>query len=61
MRDAFLFFGIDKSGEITESNFIEGVCKMNADVTEEQIRALFKALDLDENGRISFEEFCRIA
>lgn len=61
MRDAFLSFDIDKSGEITESKFIEGICSMNANVTEDQIRALFKALDLDENGRISFEEFCRIA
>jgi Ca2+-binding EF-hand superfamily protein len=46
LRDAFRSFDIDKSGEITESKFLEGVIQMNLNhITEEIIREVFKALD----------------
>ena len=35
LKDAFLSFDIDKTGEITESKFIEGITLMNPNVTED--------------------------
>ena len=61
LRDAFRAFDVDKTGEITESKFLEGIISMNTQVTEDQIREIFKALDLDFNGIISFDEFCHLA
>jgi Ca2+-binding EF-hand superfamily protein len=61
LRDAFRSFDIEKSGEITESKFLEGILSMNAQVSEDQIRAVFKAIDMDGNGRINFDEFCHMA
>jgi Ca2+-binding EF-hand superfamily protein len=59
LRDAFRSFDIEKQGEITESKFLEGIIQMNLPhITEDVIRAVFKALDQNHDGRISFEEFC---
>jgi hypothetical protein len=41
LRDAFRSFDIDKSGEITESKFLEGIVSMNVQISEDQIRAVF--------------------
>ncbi len=38
LRDAFRSFDADKSGEITESKFLEGMFQMNVQITEDQIR-----------------------
>ena len=34
---------------------------MNTQISEDQIREVFKAIDLDGNGRITFDEFCHLA
>lgn len=34
---------------------------MNAQVSEEQIRAVFRAIDIDGNGKINFDEFCHMS
>ena len=61
LRDAFRAFDKDKTGDITESKFLEGVIQMNTQISEDQIREVFKAIDLDGNGRITFDEFCHLA
>jgi Ca2+-binding EF-hand superfamily protein len=61
LRDAFRAFDQDKTGEITESKFLEGVIQMNTQISEDQIREVFKSIDLDGNGRITFDEFCHLA
>lgn len=61
LRDAFRAFDVDKTGEITESKFLEGIVGLHTQITEDEIRQVFKAIDIDQNGKISFDEFCHLA
>lgn len=61
LREAFLSFDTDKTGELTESKFLEGVLSMRlvnsggGGVSEDQIRAIFSALDQEGSGKVNFE------
>ena len=58
IRNAFRAFDVNKNGLISESEFIEGLVQINANLTETQIRQVFANLDKEKRGAISFENFC---
>jgi len=58
LRTAFRIFDTTKDGMISESEFIEGLVLLNANMTEAQIRQVFRALDKGGKRYLTFEEFC---
>ncbi|CDW77593.1 ras-related c3 botulinum toxin substrate 2 [Stylonychia lemnae] len=58
IRNAFRAFDVNKNGLISESEFIEGLVQLNANLNENQIRQVFAELDKEKRGQISFENFC---
>ncbi len=66
LREAFLAFDSDKAGELTESKFLEGVLSTRlvskeVPLSEDQIRAVFAALDSESRGKVNFEQFCHLS
>jgi Ca2+-binding EF-hand superfamily protein len=61
MRDLFLDFDSDQSGAISFDEFSAGMQKLAVDLTPEQIRALFRVLDLDGSGQVSALEIDSLA
>jgi hypothetical protein len=56
VREAFNEYDTDKSGTISKdelSVILKGLC----DMSDDEIAALFKALDVNEDGELQFEEF----
>ena len=45
------------NGVIDYSEFISSAANVNQLISEKQLKAAFKAFDLDGSGEISFEEF----
>jgi len=45
---------------ISESEFIEGLVDLNINLNEFQIRQVFRELDKDQKGNLTFENFCGI-
>ena len=61
MRDLFLDFDSDQSGAISFDAFSAGMQKLAVDLTPEQMRALFRVLDLDGSGQVSALEIDSLA
>lgn len=55
--ETFLELDQDKSGYIETSEVQELLLKIGLEVTPEQVDQVFEALDANEDGRVSFEEF----
>ena len=55
--DAFQLFDKDNSGEISEDEVGAMFTKLKHDLPSDEIRLMIKAVDLDNNGQLSFEEF----
>ena len=55
MRDLFLDFDSDQSGASSFDEFSAGMqnLKLAVDLTPEQMRVLFRVLDLDGSGQVS--------
>ena len=63
LKFAFGYFDRDNSGDISleeiKKRFMQNSKNANHDV-EEQLRKNFNSIDLNGNGTISFEEFCKM-
>lgn len=61
-RAHMLFQTVDKHGRgtVTEDQFIEGTLKLNTGLTEDELRALFKAYDQDGESEIDYHEFLEL-
>ncbi|CAF3000100.1 unnamed protein product [Rotaria sp. Silwood2] len=60
MRRAFKCFDIDNSGYITADELHEVLRRLNRDVSERRISEVLKSVDMDHDGKISYEEFVHI-
>ena len=56
-REAFEIFDKDKDGYITAKELIQVMKSLNQDPSEQEINEMIKQVDLDNNGRIDFNEF----
>ncbi len=59
-REAFEIFDRDKDGYITAKELIQVMKSLNQDPSEQEINEMIKQVDLDNNGRIDFNEFAEL-
>ncbi len=59
LHDAFSQFDADGNHEIDAEEFRQGLRKMDLGLTEQQISALMRAMDVDGDGRIDYFEFAK--
>ena len=53
---------INGDGKITEHELYKGLCtKVKSDALEDDVRDIYKKLDMDDDGYIEYEEFVRAA
>jgi len=57
----FRQFDIDGDGYIEEYELRQVMSNMGQQPLEDEIKAMFKAADMNNDGRISFEKFCAIS
>ena len=55
---AFDAFDLDGDGAITVEEIGAVMCRLGNDVTEEEVQAMVREFDNDNNGTIDFDEFC---
>jgi CRP-like cAMP-binding protein len=60
LRAAFDAADEDSSGFLSLENVRSMLKRMDPSLTEKEVQSILKALDLDESGQVSFEEFKRI-
>jgi len=53
----FKTFDVDNSGQITAENIKDAFSKFGKEVTEDEVKEIMKAHDLDGGNTISMEEF----
>ena len=59
LRQMFVFMDKDRSKTLTRDEFVAGVEQSGVALSEVDIALVFKALDTDGNGTLSFKELCR--
>ena len=57
IRAIFNQFDIDNTGEITRENLKVAFSKFGRDLSDDEIKHIMKAHDLDKGNTICFEEF----
>lgn len=60
LRTVFDAADTDLSGAINVAELTNVMKSMDPDFPDEDIASLMKAMDLDEDGAVSFEEFARV-
>ncbi|KII62065.1 Calmodulin [Thelohanellus kitauei] len=60
MREAFKVFDKNGDGKITAEELKNVMEKLGEQLQDEQINEMIKEADLDADGMVSFEEFCKM-
>ncbi|CAM9985097.1 unnamed protein product [Ectocarpus fasciculatus] len=60
MRAAFEMVDADNSGYLDANEVLEALKKLESSLGEEDVTALLALADLDQDGYMCFDEFCRI-
>jgi len=60
VKSAFRFFDINQNLSISFLEFMAGLDSLCMKIPEEQARDMFKALDRNGNGDLSYAEFCNL-
>lgn len=60
VKDTFTSFDKDGSGNISEWELREAFKTLGEDITDQACRDLIKEVDSDNDGEISFPEFCKV-
>lgn len=58
-RKLFAAFDVDKNGILKEDEFVEGALKLNTDMNDAELRALFRLYDADGDG-VDYREFLEL-
>ena len=51
---------VDGNGAISRKEFADIAAKSGYTITEKQVEEIFKEIDLDEDGKVNFEEFKKV-
>ena len=60
LQDAFKFFDMDKDGYITSLELRNGMNNLGDEYTPEEAEEMIKEGDLDNDGKINYDEFMKI-
>ncbi|XP_046671691.1 troponin C-like isoform X2 [Homalodisca vitripennis] len=61
MRKGFMMIDIHKTGSIETSKIAEALNKMGLEMfDEEKLEELIDEVDVDETGKVDFDQFCQI-
>lgn len=60
LREAFQFFDKDKNGVIDAKELRIVMNNLGENLTDDEIEEMIKEADINGDGQIDFEEFCRI-
>ena len=51
---------VDGNGAISRKELSDAAAKSGFTITEKQVEEIFKEIDLDEDGKVNFEEFKKV-
>jgi len=57
MRQAFKCFDTDNSGYITNDELHVVLSRLNPDISDQRVAEAINKIDLDKDGKISYQEF----
>ncbi|UJR09634.1 hypothetical protein I4U23_013867 [Adineta vaga] len=60
LQTAFKKFDADNSGHITTHELSHILSRMGRHISRNEVEAMIKSLDSSGDGKISFEEFCKL-
>eukprot|EP00299_Pterocystis_sp_00344_P008465 c3222_g1_i1.p1 GENE.c3222_g1_i1~~c3222_g1_i1.p1 ORF type:complete len:166 (-),score=49.26 c3222_g1_i1:3-500(-) len=60
LRDAFNVFDLDKDGVITTEEITSILNGLGQTISRDEINLIMKYVDIDNDGTISFDEFCKM-
>lgn len=60
MSEAFAVFDVDKDGFITKGELRQVMNRLGENLTDEQLDAMIREADLDNDGKINAEEFKKL-
>ena len=58
--DVFKIFDINKTKKLSPKNVLSIFSKIDENIKEEEVFQIFKEYDLDKDGYLNYEEFCRM-
>jgi hypothetical protein len=59
-RKLFEAFALDDDGFLGEEEFIHGSPRLQAGLTDDELRTLFKIADIDDSGTLDYKEFLKM-
>jgi len=60
VRDMFRLFDQDKNGVVTFEEFKKGMQKFAFNLPDEEIQAVMRHFDLNQDGKVTYTEFCDV-
>uniref|UniRef100_A0A914VLC1 EF-hand domain-containing protein n=1 Tax=Plectus sambesii TaxID=2011161 RepID=A0A914VLC1_9BILA len=60
LRSVFEELDVDGDGHITRSELRTAFERMGHSLNDEEIKAIYRQVDINQDGKINFDEFCQM-